>query len=122
MKLIEINGVVKTVTKIDPWGIPFEMYELDDFVKKKFEAESELPDGTEVNDLNEMKKYLIEDRMDQVAFSFMKHLLNYATGRSLKIRRSCFPERKCKKKLEGTGYKIRDLLKFVVNSHIFNTK
>ena len=51
----------------------------------------------------------------------MKHLSIYATGRSLKFDEVAFLKESAKK-LEGTGYKTRDLLKFVVNSHIFNTK
>lgn len=107
--------------KIDPWGIPFEMFDAGGYLKAKYEADSELPDGTEVNDLNEMKKYLIEDRMDQVAFSFMKHLAIYATGRSLNFDEVAFLK-ESSVQLADSGYKTRDLLKFVVNSHIFNTK
>ncbi|MDD7987192.1 DUF1592 domain-containing protein [Lentisphaera marina] len=109
--------------KIDPWGIPFEMYDAAGFVKAKYEAESEseLPDGTEVNDLNEMKQYLIDERMDQVAFSFMKHLAIYATGRSLNFDEVAFLKEQAKA-LKPTGYKTRDVLKFIINSHVFNTK
>ncbi|WDE97775.1 DUF1592 domain-containing protein [Lentisphaera profundi] len=107
--------------KIDPWGIPFEMFDAAGFVKKSYESESELPDGTEVNDLNAMKKYLIDDRMDQVAFSFMKHLAIYATGGSLNFDEVAFLKENAQA-LKPTGYKTRDVLKFIINSHIFNTK
>ena len=30
-----------------------------------------------------LKSHLVNDRLDQVAFSFLKHLACYATGRSL---------------------------------------
>ena len=97
------------------------MFDAGGYLKANYEADSELPDGTEVNDLNEMKKYLIEDRMDQVAFSFMKHLAIYATGRSLNFDEVAFLK-ESSVRLADSGYKTRDLLKFVVNSHIFNTK
>ena len=32
---------------------------------------------------NDLKRYLREDRIDQVAFSVLKHLATYATGRTL---------------------------------------
>ena len=48
------------------------------------DARSKLPDGTEVDGLPRTpKSYLVGDRLDQVAFSFLKHVACYAAGRSL---------------------------------------
>ena len=47
------------------------------------DARSTLPDKTEVAGVDDLKRYLGEDRIDQVAFSVLKHLETYATGRSL---------------------------------------
>ena len=97
------------------------MFDAGGFLKTKFEADSELPDGTEVADLNEMKSYLINERMDQVAFSFMKHLAIYATGRKLSFSEVAYLKEQSKL-LQPTGYKTRDILKLIINSHIFRTK
>ena len=56
-----------------------------DCLKKdpSLDARSKLPDGTEVADLRAIQAYLVNDRIDQVAFSVLKHFTCYATGRSL---------------------------------------
>ena len=50
------------------------------------DARSTLPDKTDVAGVADLKRYLAEDRIDQVAFSVLKHLATYATGRSLTYR------------------------------------
>ena len=42
------------------------------------DAKSTLPDKTEVAGVNDLRRYLAEDRIDQVAFSVLKHLATYA--------------------------------------------
>ena len=79
------GGCAKCHAGIDPWGVPFEEFDAGGRFKTEpaVDARSTLPDGTEVADLNGLKTYLADDRIDQVAFSFLKHLATYATGRSL---------------------------------------
>ena len=70
---------------IDPWGIPLEQFDAGGRFRagEDIDARSLLPDATEVADANALKAYLANDRIDQVAFSVLKHLATYATGRSL---------------------------------------
>ena len=71
-------------SKIDPWGVAFEEFDAGGRLKQQpADARSTLPDKTEVKGANDLKRYLGEDRIDQVAFSFLKHLVTYATGRTL---------------------------------------
>ncbi|HYP05185.1 MAG TPA: DUF1592 domain-containing protein, partial [Bryobacteraceae bacterium] len=70
--------------KIDPWGVALEQYDAGGRRKKEeVDARSTLPDKTEVSGIDELKRYLAEDRIDQVAFSVLKHLATYGAGRSL---------------------------------------
>ena len=78
------DGCKKCHAGIDPWGIPFEPYDASGrFQKAAVDGRAVLPDGCEVEDVQSLKRYLIDQRLERVAFSFMKHLAGYATGRSL---------------------------------------
>ena len=116
-------GCAKCHEGIDPWGIPFEQFDAGGLFKltESVDARSTLPDGTEVADLNALKTYLAEDRIDQVAFSFLKHLTSYAIGRSLTYNEIEFL------KEHGVGlrtndYRMQDMIRFVVNSEMFLEK
>jgi tripartite-type tricarboxylate transporter receptor subunit TctC len=78
------RGCAQCHAKIDPWGVPFEEFDAGGRLKREpVDARSTLPDKTEVGGVRDLKRYLAEDRIDQVAFSVLKHLATYATGRNL---------------------------------------
>ena len=82
---------------------------------------SKLPDGTEVADVNGLKAYLAEDRIDQVAFSFLKHLPCYAAGRSLTYNEIVFLQEEGLK-LRASDYRMQDMIRFVIKSDLFLKK
>jgi hypothetical protein len=84
-------------------------------------AHSKLPDNTEVNGVNDLKRYLGQDRIDQVAFSVLKHLATYATGRSLSYNELNDLKRD-ELRLKAGGYRMQDMIRFVVNSKAFLEK
>lgn len=108
--------------KIDPWGVALEEFNAGGRLKTQpTDARSTLPDHTEVSGANDLKRYLANDRIDQVAFSFLKHLSIYASGRSL-----TYSERNQLKqdglKLKADGYRMKDMIRYVVNSPAFLEK
>ena len=108
--------------KIDPWGVALEEFNAGGRLKtQQTDARSTLPDRTEVSGANDLKRYLANDRIDQVAFSFLKHLAIYASGRSL-----TYSERNQLKqdglKLKADSYRMKDLIRYVVNSPMFLEK
>ena len=115
-------GCVQCHLKIDPWGIALEEFDAGGRLKtKSADARSTLPDKTEVKGAAELKKYLSEDRIDQVAYSVLKHLAVYASGRSLTYNE----QNRLKKdalQLKASGYRMQDMLRFVVRSPIFLEK
>ncbi|MCY2966973.1 MAG: DUF1592 domain-containing protein [Planctomycetota bacterium] len=117
------KGCVKCHSGIDPWGIPFETMDAGGLRKTGpgIDARSKLPDGTEVADLNGLKKYLADDRIDQVAFSFLKHVGSYAIGRSLTYN-ELTTLREQTSTMRGNEYRLRDLLRFVIHSDLFLKK
>ncbi|NQZ59996.1 MAG: DUF1588 domain-containing protein, partial [Lentisphaeraceae bacterium] len=117
------KGCVKCHRKIDPWGIPFEMFDAAGFIKdaKKFDASSKLPGGKEIKSFADLKDYLLNDEFDQVAYSFIRHLSVYAVGRNLSFTEVDYLKENCKS-LKADGYRMQDIIKFVVNSDMFLKK
>ncbi len=108
--------------KIDPWGVALEEFDAGGRLKAQaVDAHSTLPDRTEVSGANELKKYLSQDRLDQLAFSFMRHLTIYGAGRNLSYNEVDFLKRDGLK-LKADGYRMKDMVRYVVNSKIFLEK
>jgi hypothetical protein len=116
------TGCVQCHTKIDPWGVPLEEFDAGGRLKQQtVDAKSTLPDKTEVSGANDLKRYLGEDRIDQVAFSFLKHLATYATGRTLSYNELMYLKQD-ELKLKAQGYRMQDMIRYVANSKMFLEK
>ena len=107
---------------IDPWGLPFEQYDAAGlFGGDHVDGQSTLPDGTNISDMAGLKSYLADDRIDQVAFSFLKHVATYAIGRDLTWNEIEFL-REHAVELKQQGYRMRDMIRFVIKSDLFLMK
>lgn len=115
-------GCVQCHLKIDPWGVPFEEFDAGGRLKQQsVDARSTLPDKSNIAGVNDLKRYLSQDRIDQVAFSFLKHLATYATGRNLAYN-ELESLKGTGKSLKANGYRMQDMIRFVINSDLFLTK
>ncbi len=109
-------------SKIDVWGVPFEQVDAGGRMKTtQVDSSSTLPDKTQVSGVNDLKRYLGDDRIDQVAFSFIKNLATYANGRTLTLNEQA-TIKKDELKFKATGYRTRDLVRYVVSSPMFLEK
>lgn len=116
------TGCLQCHAKIDPWGIPLEQFDAGGRWKQQaVDARSTLPDSSNVSGVNDLKRYLCQDRIDQVAFSFLKHLATYANGRDLSYHEIEYLKRSGAK-LKEDGYRLQDMLRFVVVSPLFLEK
>ncbi|MBL8228142.1 MAG: DUF1592 domain-containing protein [Bryobacterales bacterium] len=116
------SGCRQCHTKIDPWGIAFEEFDAGGRLKTHpADARSTLPDKTEVTGIHDMKRYLGQDRIDQVAFSVLKHMATYATGRSLSYNELNHLKQDGLK-LRAGGYRMKDMVRYVVASKLFLEK
>ena len=68
-----------------------------------------------------LRAYLAGPRMDRVAFSVLKHLATYGIGRTLTYNELVFLEEKGLT-LRRNGYRMQDMVRFVITSDIFLTK
>ena len=115
-------GCANCHAKIDPWGLPLEELDAGGLLKSSLpDAGSTLPDGTEVSGLRDLKRYLAEERMDQVAFSVLKHLSTYANGRSLSFNELNYL-RQDGSRLKADDYRMRDMIRYVATSDLFLQK
>ncbi len=118
------KGCVKCHEGIDPWGVPLEAFDAAGVYAPQADAEgtqSRLPDGKEVANFAKFREYLAVDREDQIAFSLMKHLAIYATGRTLNYNEiAMLKERSVQ--LKSSDYPVRDLLHWIVQSDLFLKK
>lgn len=117
------KGCAKCHARIDPWGIPFESFDAGGLPKpgQGLDVRSTLPDGTQVADLQALKQYLANDRIDQLAFSFLKHTATYAVGRSLSYNEIVFLQEHGLE-LRAKDYRLREMLRFVIKSDLFLKK
>ncbi|MCC7420519.1 MAG: DUF1592 domain-containing protein [Planctomycetaceae bacterium] len=115
-------GCAQCHSKIDPWGIPLEEFDAGGRLKSMpADAASTLPDKSQVAGFEGLRKYLADDRIDQVAFSLLKHLTTYATGRTLTYHEQALLKRDVVK-LKPDGYRMQDLVRYVVRSPMFLEK
>ena len=117
------KGCAKCHAGIDPWGLPFEQFDAGGLFRddKSHDPQSTLPDKTEIADARALKTYLAEDRIDAVAFSFLKHLSTYATGRTLSYNELEFLREQAVE-LKKTDYRVLDAFRIVINSPVFLEK
>jgi hypothetical protein len=117
------KGCANCHSGIDPWGLPFESFDAGGLRKNETvtDSSSTLPDGTTVRNLNELKTYLVNDRIDQVAFSFMKHLTSYAIGRSISYNEQMTLQEQGVQ-LRANDYRMHDMIRFVIRSDAFLKK
>ncbi len=116
------RGCQQCHAKIDPWGVALEEYDAGgQFKPQTVDARSTLPDQAKVVGTRGLKAHLADDRLDQVAFSVLKHLATYAAGRTLSQNELDTLKRDAAR-FKPNGYRMQDLLRYVVTSPIFLEK
>lgn len=73
---------------IDPFGVAFERYNAvglleDQRAGQAIDASTVLPDGTQVDGVPELKRYILEQERQAFLRSLVEHLFAYALGRDL---------------------------------------
>jgi hypothetical protein len=119
---------------IDPWGVALEHFDATGLPRThaamrigkkgeapegpKLDSTTELPDGTPLAGVDDLKAYLLDERRTHFARSIVKRLSIYAMGRSLELS-----DREEIDKLvsgfEKNGYRLRGLIVDLVTSEFF---
>ena len=118
----EYASCVDCHKKIDPWGLPFESFGADGLLKADPIAHTaKLPDGTNIQGMDALKHYLLNDRRKDVARSVVANLLSYSIGRELTFQDEASIKTVISK-TKSAGYKMQDIIKEIVLCDSFNKK
>lgn len=113
--------------KIDPMGLPLENLDVDGSYRSVYNNNAKLPvqsstvtsNGTEIKDIHDFKKYLLDNK-ELFARCITKKLLSYATGREMTYLERGEIDKIAQKLQKKDGF--RDLLTFVLESNIFKSR
>jgi len=111
---------------IDPYGFVFERMSAVGRLQperkgRAVDATSTLPDGTPVDGLVGMQRYLVEHRRDQLARAFATHLFAYALGRDVHFADDDELDR-IVEHVRIAGYRTRSVVRAIVSSPSFLSK
>lgn len=103
--------------KIDPWGLALE--EFDAMGKWRTQEEDvTLDDGTAIDDIRQLKQYVLGERREQFTESLVHHLMTYALGRRLDLA-DRWEARQIHAQFVESGYQLRSLVLAIVASDAF---
>ena len=91
---------------------------LESINTEQIHADARVPNGPEVNGMEELKAYLIEERLDDVAKNILKRLVTYGIGRELDTS-DRFAIETVFKESAKTGHKLQDMIVLVCKSDLF---
>ena len=108
---------------IDHWGIPLEGFDAvglprTNIVKAGPVVRDVEIAGRKIDGLLTLKNYLLEERSQQFAYGFTRHMLSYALGRPMNYK----DEEQVvdlQKTFEASGYRMKDLIRAIVVSPAF---
>jgi hypothetical protein len=110
---------------IDPWGIALESYDAIGLfrektvrTKKPISTETVLPGNHKINGLEDLKKFLIDQRRGQFAHALVSKILTYALGRSLELSDEPVVK-ELSEEFVKADYQLSDLMKNIIRSKPF---
>lgn len=113
---------------IDPWGIALEGYDAIGLAREKTArgkkpviTETVLPGNHQVDGLDGLKAYLVNERRDQFAHALVAKMLTYALGRSLEFADEAAIE-DLTHQFEKGDYLLSNLMESIVTSKTFLTR
>lgn len=117
---------------IDPWGVPLENFDAVGLWRTEIpahkkrptmaiDASSRLPDGTKLNGVQELQRYLVADRREWFARAVVKRLMAYGLGRSLDLGDREAVEELTNRFVEHQ-FRLKSLILGFVQSETFRTK
>ena len=119
---------------IDPWGIALEEFGATglrrtqiqrksgrEMVSFDVDSRTTLPDGKEIDGLNDLKQYLLTKKRNQFARAVVRRLMTYALGRSLELSDHEAVDHLTDDFLQS-GCNLRELIQMIATSDVFGSK
>ena len=112
--------------KIDPYGVIFENYDATGRYQltmkgKPIDSKSVLPDGNEVDGIQDMKDYILKFKTEDFTKSIVKNLFSYANGRDVGFA----DEKEIKyivEKVKRDNYSFKTVIQEIIYSPSFYKK
>ncbi len=117
---------------IDPWGIPLENFDAVGRWRTKIppykkrprvpvDAESVLPDGTEIRGVRQLQRHLLENCDERFARAMVRRLMAYGLGRTLDFG-DLEPVQALTQRFIDNDFKLKSLIMDFAQSEAFQTK
>jgi hypothetical protein len=116
---------------IDPWGVAFESYDAVGLWRTEVRGRNRkpapvdtsltLPDGNELNGVQQLQDYLLTHKRQRFARSIVKRLLTYGLGRSVELADEATVD-ELTARFEKDDYRLGKLIADIVASQPFQTK
>ncbi|MEO1993139.1 MAG: DUF1592 domain-containing protein, partial [Pirellulales bacterium] len=121
---------------IDPWGIPLENFDAvgrlrtearrkiqkkNRFLDVSVTTDSVLPNGSQIKDVNELKRYLAGQETRRFARSLVSRVLEYGLGRDLGFSDRATIER-LTDEFAQADYRLDELIVSIIQCETFRTK
>ena len=144
----DVPACIRCHLRIDPWGIAFEEFDAIGLHKAKaktvvntntsknkskkkkpspkvnlvkFDASTELPTGQKINNLQDLKSYLLKSEKDKFAKAMVHKLLSYSLGRTLDITDED-TVKALSQNFKQQDYKMQSLIEIIILSDAFLSK
>ncbi|MCH8042905.1 MAG: DUF1592 domain-containing protein [Planctomycetes bacterium] len=105
--------------KIDPYGFALEQYDAIGRLRPKaVNTKTKLPDGTTIEGIDGLRRYLLGPRRDDVVGQFCRKLLGYALGREVQLSDEPLLA-EMKKQLAANDYRFSVAVTMIVASRQF---
>lgn len=112
--------------KIDPWGIAFENFDAigswrSEIAGKPVDASSLLFNGQKLDGVDDLKRFLLDNRQDQFTRAMVYKVTTFAIGRPLTFGdRASIDTITTDVRMEGDG--LGTMVTLIVNSDLFLSK
>ncbi|MEE2641031.1 MAG: DUF1592 domain-containing protein [Planctomycetota bacterium] len=115
----ELPQCAKCHARIDPYGFALENFDpLGRHRKTKVNTRVQLVDGTEVDGLAGLKKYLLTSRKRDFVRQFCRKLLGYSLGREVQLSDQPLLDRMLEN-LEKDDYRVHSAIRTILGSQPF---
>ena len=114
-----VAACAKCHARIDPYGFALEQYDAIGRLRlQAVDTKTTLPGGKEIEGVNGLRDYLLQDRREDVVRQFCRKLLGYSLGREIQLSDKPLIDTMIAK-LPGNDYRFSVAVEMIVNSRQF---
>jgi hypothetical protein len=114
-----VAACAKCHARIDPYGFALEQYDAIGRLRSQaVDTKTKLPGGKEIEGIQGLRDYLLDDRREDIVRQFYRKLLGYSLGRETQLSDEPLIDTMIAK-LAGNDYRFSMAVEMIVNSRQF---